>query len=339
MRQIWIPRPGRPEVLEVRETRDPLPGRGQVRIRVAASGVNFADILLRMGMYPDAPRMPLVPGYEVAGIVDAAGEEAETDWIGRDVLALCRFGGYSDAACVHESQVFALPAGMSAEEGAAFPVNYLTAFQLLEVMGSLREGDRVLIHSAAGGVGVAATQLAGRIGARVIGTASAEKHDFLKSMGVEHCIDSRGEDFESRVRELTDGRGVELAIDAVGGRSFRKSFRTLAPSGRLGMYGMSVAAGGKQRSRLAQLRAALTSRLRSGPRALMSSNKGTFGVNLGALWNEMDRVTGWLEVLLEYYGDGAIKPVISARCPFEDAAEAHHYIQDRRNVGKVLLVP
>ncbi len=343
MRQIWIPRPGRPEVLEVRETRDPLPGRGQVRIRVAATGVNFADILLRMGMYPDAPRMPLVPGYEVAGIVDAAGEEAETDWIGRDVLALCRFGGYSDAVCVHESQVFALPAGMSAEEGAAFPVNYLTAFQLIEVMGSLRTGETVLVHSAGGGVGIAAIQLAKRIGARVIGTASASKHDFLKSLGVDECIDYTREDFEARVVDITHGRGVELVLDAVGGKSFKKSYRSLASTGRMGMFGISAAATGKRRS-LTSLAVTLlgTPWLQFTPLALMNANKGVFGVNLGHLWEEQDRVSGWMETLLDYTrerGESRIVPVVAETFPLERAAEAHHYIQDRRNIGKVLLIP
>jgi len=340
MRQIWIPKAGPPEVLELREARDPLPGAGELRIRVAASGVNFADIVGRLGSYPDLPPMPVVVGYEVAGRVDAVGDGVGSDWLGREVLALTRFGGYSDVVCVPERQVHARPPGMSAEEGAAIPVNYLTAWQLVRVMGGLRADETVLVHSAGGGVGIAAIQIARWIGARVLGTASAGKHDALKSLGVDACIDYRTEDFEARVRELTGGRGVELVLDAVGGSSFKKSFRALAPTGRLGMFGISSAATGKTPSRLSLLRTvAGMPWLQFNPVSLMNQNKGAFGVNLGHLWDEAERVNGWLEALLGLYREGAIRPVIAERFAFERAAEAHHYIQDRRNLGKVLLVP
>ncbi len=340
MRQIWIPKAGPPEVLELRDALDPLPRQGELRIRVEAVGVNFADIVGRLGLYPDLPRMPVVPGYEVAGRIDAVGEDVEVDWIGRDVLAATRFGGYADVVCVPEHQVFVRPPEMTAAKGAALPVNYLTAYLLIEVMGRLGSGESVLIHSAGGGVGIAAIQLARRIEARIIGTASAAKHDFLKSIGVDHCIDYTHEDFEPRVRELTQGNGVELVIDAVGGTSFKKSFRALAPTGRMGMFGVSSSVTGKQRSRLASLRTALSMPwLQFNPLVLINQNKGVFGVNLGHLWEEADRLSGWMEVLLQYYRRSVIRPVISAKFPFTEAAEAHHYIQDRKNIGKVLLLP
>ena len=340
MRQIFIPKAGPPEVLELREAPDPLPAPGEVRIRVEASGVNFADVVGRLGVYPDLPPMPVVPGYEVAGRIDAVGDGVETDWIDRPVLAATRFGGYSDVVCVPEAQAFARPGEMSAHEGAAIPVNYLTAWQLMFAMGSLKAGETVLVHSAGGGVGIAAIQLAQRVGARVIGTASAGKHDFLKSLGVEACIDYTREDFEARVRELTGGRGVELVLDAVGGRSFAKSYRCLAPTGRLGMFGGSAATPGKTRNLIAVARMLLQMPwLRFNPPALMNANKGVFGVNVGHLWGEMDRLREWMESILEWYGAGAVRPVVAATFPFERAAEAHHYLQDRKNVGKVLLIP
>ena len=340
MRQIWIPRPGPPEVLELREAIDPLPGRGEVRIRVEAAGINFADIMGRMGIYPDLPRMPVVPGYEVAGRIDAVGEDVGLDWIGRDVLALTRFGGYADVVCVPEHQAFVRPPEMSADEGAALPVNYLTAYLLIEVMGGLGSSESVLIHSAGGGVGIAAIQLARRIGARIIGTASARKHDFLKSIGVDHCIDYTCEDFEQRVRKLTQGVGVELVIDAVGGTSFKKSFRALAPTGRLGMFGVSASVTSKKRSRMAFLGTALSIPwFRFNPLVLMNQTKGVFGVNLGHLWQESQRISAWMEVLLEYYRLSVIRPVIAAKFPFTEAADAHEYVQDRKNIGKVLLLP
>jgi NADPH:quinone reductase-like Zn-dependent oxidoreductase len=339
MRQVWIPKAGPPEVLELREARDPLPRPREMRIRVVAAGVNFADIMGRLGLYPDLPPMPVVPGYEVAGRVDAVGDGVGSDWIGRDVLALTRFGGYADTVCVPEVQVFARPPGLSAEEAAAVPVNYLTAWQLLHVMGSLKEGETVLVHSAGGGVGIAAIQLAKRAGARVFGTASAGKHDRLKALGVDACIDYRSEDFEARVLELTHGRGVELVLDAVGGASFQKSYRSLAATGRLGMFGLSAAAKGKRRSLLGALGPALrTFRMRFSPRQLMDQNKGVFGVNVGHLWDESDRVASWMERLLALAAEGVVRPVVDHTVPLERAAEAHHRIQDRKNFGKVLLV-
>ena len=340
MRQVWIPKAGRADVLELREGIDPLPREGELRIRVEAAGVNFADVIGRLGIYPDLPPLPVVPGYEVAGQVDAVGADVEVDWIGRDVLALTRFGGYSDVVCVPELQAFARPVEMNARDGAALLVNYLTAYQLIEVMGGLGSGETVLIQSAGGGVGIAAVQLARRLGARVIGTASSHKHDFLKSLGVEHCIDYTRENVERRVRALTGGRGVELAIDALGGTSFKRSFRALAPSGRLGMFGMSsVVQNGKLRP-FRRLRALFATPWRIGKlRTLIDQNKGVFGVNLARLWQETERVGAWVEVLQQYYRASLIRPIIAETFPLEEAAAAHRYLEDRENIGKVLLIP
>ena len=203
MRQIWITRAGAPEVLQVKEAADPAPNAGEVRIRVEASGVNFADIMGRMGVYPDLPPIPVVPGYEVSGRIDAVAAGVDQSWIGQDVIAMTRFGGYADVVCVPVKQAFPRPAGLSALEGAAIPVNYFTAWQLVVVMGALKANETVLIHSVGGGVGIAATQIAKHVGARVIGTASAVKHDEMRALGVDHLIDYRTEDFETRTREIT----------------------------------------------------------------------------------------------------------------------------------------
>jgi synaptic vesicle membrane protein VAT-1 len=198
MRQIWISKAGPPETLVLKEAPDRNPRAGEARIRVEASGINFADVMGRMGLYPDLPKIPVVPGYEVAGRVDAVGEGVDPAWIGRNVFALTRFGGYADVVCAPTGRIFARPEGMSAEQGAAIPVNYLTAWQLIVVMGGLKAGETMLVHSAGGGVGVAATQIAKHLGAKVIGTASAAKHQELRALGVDHLIDYRTEDFEKR---------------------------------------------------------------------------------------------------------------------------------------------
>jgi NADPH:quinone reductase-like Zn-dependent oxidoreductase len=340
VRQIWITRAGPPEVLAVKQAADPEPKPGEVRIRVEASGINFADILGRMGMYPDQPPIPVVPGYEVSGRIDAAGAGVEQSFVGRDAIALTRFGGYADTICVPAKQVFARPAGMSALEGAAIPVNYFTAWQLIVVMGGLKRGETMLVHSAGGGVGIAATQIAKHLGARVIGTASAAKHGELRALGVDELIDYRTEDFETRTRALTNGRGVDLILDAVGGESWKKGYRVLAPGGRLGMFGVSAAASGKERSLLGFVSLlASTPWLQFNPISLMNANKGVFGVNLGHMWGEVDRIREWADRLFELWAQGVVKPRIARSFRFDEAAQAHHFIQDRRNIGKVLLVP
>ncbi len=340
MRQIWISKAGPPEVLVVKEAPDPQPAAGEMRIRVEASGVNFADILGRLGLYPDLPRIPVVPGYEVAGRVDGVGGGLDPSWVGRDVFALTRFGGYADVVCVPKAQVFPRPQGMSAQEGASIPVNYLTAWQLMVVMGGLKPNETVLIHSAGGGVGIAATQIAKHIGAKVIGTASAAKHGELRAFGVDHLIDYRTEDFEARARQITGGRGVELILDAIGGDSLKKGYRLLAPTGRLGMFGVSSAATNKTGGMFGMLSMlASTPWLQFNPLSLMNANKGVFGVNLGHMWDEVDRMTGWVDQLMSLWEQGAIKPKIARTFPFDEAAAAHHFIQDRKNVGKVLLTP
>lgn len=340
MRQIWIETFGAPDALALKEAPDPTPNAGELRIRVETSGVNFADIMGRLGLYPDLPPIPVVPGYEVAGRVDAVGDGVDRGWIGRDVLAMTRFGGYADVVCVPVRQAFVRPEGMTAFEGAAIPVNYVTAWQLVVIMGGLKKGETMLVHSAGGGVGIAATQIAKHIGARVIGTASAGKHAALRALGIDHLIDYTREDFEARALDITGGRGVELALDAVGGESFRKSFRVLAPTGRLGMFGASTMATGRTRNPLAMLSMAWRMPwLQGNPVALMNQNKGVFGVNVGHMWNEADRIAGWLGDILDLWRQGAVRPQIARTFRFDEAAEAHDYIQSRSNLGKVLLVP
>jgi len=339
MRAVWIARTGGPEVLEVRETPDPRPGPGQVRVRVRAAGLNFADVMARLGLYPEAPRPPAVVGYEVAGVVDEAGEGVDAPAPGARVLALVRFGGHADAVVAPASQVLPLPEGMSFEEGAALPVNYLTAYHALFAVGHLRPGQSVLVHLAAGGVGIAALQLARTVpGVTVFGTASASKHGALREEGCAHPIDRSSVDYEAEVRRLTGGRGVDLVLDPLGGADWRKGYRLLAAAGLLVTYGFANLATGERRSLLRVLPRLLLAP-RFSPLALMDDNRGVAGVNLGHLWGEAALLRGELEALLDLYRRGAIRPRIDSTFPFERAADAHRRLQDRLNVGKVLLVP
>ena len=242
MRQIWITRTGAPEVLELKEAPDPEAGAGQVRVRVRASGINFADLLARVGLYPDAPKPPCVVGYEVSGTVDQIGAGVGGLAVGDRVLAMCRFGGYSDVVVVPVPQIVKMPAQMTFEQGAAFPVVYVTAYNMMLFNGHLRPGSSVLIHSAAGGVGLAAIQIAKTRGCQILGVASASKHDFLRAQGCQHPIDAAG-DYAAQARAVVGDKGVDLILDAVGGRSWTQGYdllgplrppRRLRPVGRLG---------------------------------------------------------------------------------------------------------
>src|SRR5437588_984628 len=248
MRAVVITTHGGPEVLQVQDRPDPVVGPGDVRIAVRAAGINFADTLARTGLYPDSPKVPCVVGYEVAGEVESVGDGVESLKPGERVLAGTGFNGQAELVTVREDMVYTLPERLSFEEGAAFPVNYATAEAGLVVMGGLSEGERVLIHSAAGGVGISATQIAKSIGAEVFGTASASKHDAIREQGVDHPIDYRSQDFAEEVRRLTSGEGVDVVFDALGPSSFRKDYQLLRPGGRLIMYGASELQTGEKRS-------------------------------------------------------------------------------------------
>jgi NADPH:quinone reductase-like Zn-dependent oxidoreductase len=272
------------------------------------------------------------------GIVEEVGSAVTELAPGDRVVALTRFGGYTDMVCVPATLALPLPAHLSFEQAAALPVNYVTAWIMLVHVGGVRTGDRVLVHAAAGGVGQAAIQLCRWRGAEVIGTASAAKHDRLRAAGVAHTIDYTTQDFEAEVRRLTDGRGVDIVLDAVGGESLRKSYRSLAPLGRLFMFGVSSIAPGERRSWLAAARGLVRTPFFH-PVRLMNDNRGVFGVNVGHLWREGPRLRAMLVELLALVKDGTLSPVVDRTFPLDEAPAAHRYLQERRNFGKVLLVP
>jgi synaptic vesicle membrane protein VAT-1 len=342
MRAVVITRHGGPEVLRVEDRPHPAVGEGEVRIAVRAAGINFADLLARAGVYPDAPSPPCVVGYEVGGEVESVGAGVEELAVGDRVMAGTRFGGHAELVTVAVDQVIPLPDELSFAQGAAFPVNYGTAYAGLMLMAGLRPGERALIHAAAGGVGIAATHVAKRAGAEVFGTASAHKHEAIRAQGVDHPIDYRSVDFEAEVRRITGGEGIDVAFDALGPKSFRKDYRLLRAGGRLVMYGYSESesAGGRNVAALlgtlARMPFATLPWWKS--LALMNENKGVFGLNMLTWWDDegLDRV---LEPLAQGLAAGEYAPVVSEAFPFERAADAHRFIAERRNIGKVVLTP
>lgn len=343
MKAVVLTGHGGPEVLKVEELPDPEVGPGEVRIAVKAAGINFADTMARVGLYPDAPKTPCVLGYEVAGEVESLGEGVTEFKPGDRVFAGTRFGGQAELASVPADQVFELPERLSFEQGAAFPVNYGTAYAALVIMGGIREGDRVLIHAAAGGVGISATQIARNRLAEIFGTASPQKHDAIREQGVQHPIDYRNNDFEEEVKALTDGEGVDLVIDATGPTNFRKDYRILRPGGRLVMYGLSEPLNEKGRS----MRKALSSVIRA-PFAtmpwwkslqMMNENKGVFGLNMLSWWDREGNFNRITDPLRDELESGRLEPIVAEAFPFDRAGDAHQFIGDRKNIGKVVLVP
>lgn len=336
MQHVVIPRYGPPEVLEVREAPTPAPGSNEVRVSVRAAGVNFADVMARVGLYPDAPKLPLVPGYEVAGVVDAIGADVTHVHEGDRVLALTRFNGYATSAIVAAGFVFRTPSGLSDVEAAALPVNYLTAFLALYRLANVSAGETVLILGAGGGVGIAATQLARLRQAVVIGAASASKHAAIRSCGVNFTIDYRSQNVFEEVRQITNGMGANVVLDPIGGKSFAESYRLLAPLGRLVLYGVSSVAPGERRNWWRAARA-MFAMPRFKPLSLMNHNRGVFGLNLAHLWNEGRQLELVIQELFTKIEAGRLRPVIAKTFPLEQAADAHRLIHSRGNIGKVVL--
>lgn len=336
MRAVYIARAGDPDVFEVRDEPEPAPGPGEVAIRVAAAGVNFADILARQGIYPDCPPYPCVVGYEVAGTVAAVGAGVDDVWLGREVMALTDFGGYAETAVVGVDYVWDKPPALSMAQAAAIPLNYITAWGLLVAMGGLKAGETVLIHNAGGGVGLAALDIARHLGAVTLGTASAGKHAFLGERGLDHAIDYRSGDWSARVLEITGGRGVELAIDPIGGRNWKASYRVLRATGRLGMFGISSASAAGLRGKLGLARLFLGAPLFH-PARLIPGNVGVFGINIHAMYEEAAKMRSWMAEMLPGVEAGWLRPHVDATFPLERVGEAHAHIEARRNTGKVIL--
>ncbi len=339
MRAIYIDKAGGFDVLKIREVEAPKPGRGEVAIAVKASGVNFADILARQGIYPDCPPYPCVVGYEVAGTVSAVGEGVDQSWLGKQVMALTDFKGYAEVAVAGTGYVWEKPSSLSFEEAVAIPLNYISAWALLVGMGGLKQGESVLLHNVGGGVGLAALQIAKHIGATVIGTASRGKHEFLKQQGCDHSVDYTTGDWAAEVMRLTGGKGVELAIDPLGGANWKKSYSVLRKTGRLGMFGIMSASKGSGIGAKLNLLKVFVGAPFFHPGKLIPGNRGVYGVNIHGMYEESGKFGEWMSQILGGLAQGWVKPHVDKVFRFDQVGEAHAYIEARKNIGKVLLVP
>jgi NADPH:quinone reductase-like Zn-dependent oxidoreductase len=338
VRALVITEYGGPEVLKVEERPDPEPADGEVRVAVKAAGINFADLLARQGLYSDAPKAPCVVGYEFAGDVESVGEGVTDVKPGDRVMGGCRFGGHSELVVTGADNLVALPDDWSYAEGAALPVVYATAYAALARYGSVREGERVLIQAAAGGVGIAATQIAKLLGAGdVFGTASASKHDAVRGFGVDHPIDYNTTDFRKEIRRITGQKQpLDFVLDGVGGASFRKGWSLLGAGGRMVGIGASSVAGGEGRS-IPKVAKMLAGTPVFHPIPMMQSSRGFIGLNMLTLWDAKGSLDEYIEPLRKWVESGELRPVVAAEFPLEKGPDAHRFIHDRKNVGKVVL--
>jgi NADPH2:quinone reductase len=322
MRAIEVGSYGDSEVIEPVEREPPEPGAGEVRIAVEAAGINFADIMQRRGHYHGGPAPPFVPGLEVAGTIDAVGDGVGRE-VGEAVVTMVDNGGYAEYAIADGSGLLPVPDGLSMEEAAGFPVQFLTARNCLHEWGELSEGESVLIHAAAGGVGTAAVQLAREAGAEVFGTAStAEKLDRVAQLGCDHPINYEQEDFVAAVKAETD-HGVDLVLDGVGGETTEQSLDALAHFGRMVVYGAASGMPGRLQTD-----------------TLLFGNYRVIGYHLGrALQLRPMEVLGAVPALSEMLSAGDLEVQFDRAFDLENAAQAHEYIESRQSIGKVVLAP
>jgi NADPH2:quinone reductase len=310
------------DVLTAAEREAPEPDAGEVRVAIEAIGVNFADVMQRRGNYPGGPQPTYVPGMEAAGTIDAVGEGVDRE-VGERVVAMTN-EAYAEYTTASVDALFDVPEGMGFEEAAGFPVQFLTAHNTLFEWGGLTEGESVLIHAAAGGVGTAATQLASRIGAETFGTASTEaKLDLAAELGLDHTIQYTETDFAEAVNEATDGEGVDLVLDGVGGGTTQKSLSCLTDFGRMTVYGAASGEPG-----------------RPDTGTLLFNNHTVIGYHLGqAIERVPGRVLGAVPNLTGALTSGDLEVIVGETFPLAEAEAVHAHIEERESSGKVVLVP
>ncbi len=337
MKAAVITKFGAQDVLKIQDWPEPSPQAGEVKIRVKAIGLNFADVMARLGLYPGIPKPPFIPGIEVSGIITKVGEQVRKWKKGDRVIAFTQLGGYAEYAVVKQERLFPLPKRLDYEEGAALSVAYLTAYHGLVTLGHLQKGDKLLIHAAAGGVGIASIQIAKHLGAEIFATASTpEKLELAAQHGAQHLINYRTENFEDIVRGKTNGYGLDVVLDSVGGRVFKKGWKLLAPMGRYVLYGFAAVSGKRTYSKVKAAREALSAPVLF-PHFLLSRNVSLSCFNLYFLGQKSEYLKNALRLILDWQANGIVKPVIGARYSFDNIAEAQAYMQARKSVGKIII--
>lgn len=341
--KIVIHRAGSYEQLRVESHPAPRPKANEVAIDVKASGVNYADVIVRMGLYASAKELvgwPITPGFEVAGVVRELGEGVTDLQVGDRVIAGLLFGGYAGAVVAPRSQVWKLPEALSFEEGAAIPAVYLTGWFALHYLAHPRPGDRVLVHSAAGGVGSVLVQMAKRIGCEVTGVVGRkEKVEVARALGCDHVIDKSTEDLWARAKTISS-RGFDVVLDANGVETLGRSYQHLRPAGKLVVYGfatMMPKTGGKPN--YLKLAADWIRTPRYNPLDLTNHSKSVLAFNLSYLFDRMDLLGEAMDDVLAWMAKGELRPPAVTTYPLSGVADAHRHIESGKSTGKLVLLP
>ena len=322
MRAITIPEPGGPDVLAWSEVPDPQPGPGEVVVDVRATAVNRADLLQRQGHYPPPPGAPAYPGLECSGVVSATGPDVTGARVGDEVCALLSGGGYAERVAVPAGQLLPVPAGVDLVDAAALPEVACTVWSNVVQLARLTAGETLLVHGGGSGIGTFAIQLGTALGATVVATARAAKHDRLRELGAGHLVDYREQDFVEEVRKVTDGRGADVVLDIMGASYLGRNVAALATDGRLVVIGMQ----GGRKGEL-DLGALLAKRGTVAATALRSR----------PLDQKAAIVQGVRQQVWPLIEAGQVRPVVDRRLPITDAADAHRLVESNEHVGKVLL--
>ena len=329
--RVLITAKGGPEVLKLVEEDLLRPPSGQVRVKVLAAGVAFADILMRHGLYPKQPPFPFVPGYDIVGDIDAVGESVQNFRVGQRVAALIMTGGYSQFTVVPAIHLVPVPDGLDPAEAVALVLNYVTAYQMMHRVAQLRPGQSMLVHSAAGGVGTAALQLGKIIGLKMFGTASKSKHELVSALGA-HPIDYRSENFVDRIQQLSSG-GLDCVLDPIGGPQWWDSYRCLKRGGTLVCYGVQAAVS------KGQLTAGAGFALLGLMKLLPDGKKATW-YNVKTMRDQRpEQFREDLSRLFELLATRQIHPLIAGRFPLKDAARANALLETAQLTGKLVLLP
>lgn len=343
MRRILIQRPGGYERLRLVEQPDPSPGPGEVVVRVRAVGVNFADVVVRMGLYKSAKTFvgwPITPGFEFSGEVLKLGQGVERWRVGDVVMGVTRFGGYASHVAVAADQLFPLPASFTLEQAAGFPVVFLTAYYALFFLAHPRPGDVLLVHSAAGGVGSALLQLGRIAGCRTIGiVGAAHKVEQARALGASVVIDKSREPLWAAIARAAP-HGCDVVLDGNGAATLAGSYAHLASPGKLVTYGfhsMFPRKGG--RPQWLKMARDLLKTPRFGPLQLCNDNKSVLACNLSYLFNRVDLLSEAMTRLLDWAQSGAVQPLPTTTYPLEEAARAHRDLESAQTVGKLVLLP
>ncbi len=316
----------------------PKPGDYDVIIASEASGLNFADVVARRGLYPDAPKNPALLGYDVAGRIHTIGAKVEDFKVGDRVTALCRFGGYAEYVSTNVAGVAKVPDSLDYPEATTLATQACTAMFCATEAVSLHPSDKVLVQAAAGGVGIMLTQIAKHLGCEVFGTCSTSKLDFVKKNGVDHAIDYRNENFAEAIRTLIGKRGIDVIFDSLGGKAYKDGKGLLAHGGRMVNFGAAEQIRGSKTNKIGALRAAWRFGFHS-PIPLLMGSKAMIGVNMLRISDSRpDIFNVVLKRVVDYYEQGILKPVVSKVFSAEQIAEAHDHLENRQSIGKVAIV-